>query len=450
MAWVREFVQRKPLWLTLAVIATLATAAAAPWLLGKKCPRKIVIASGRKDGAYYQFAQQYKTLLAKDGIEVEVRETAGSVENTQLLRSGEASIAMVQGGLAKPREKGGLQSLASLYLEPVWVFCRSDKPVNYLEALRNRRIAIGGEGSGVRAVAIMLLADAELTSADGTALNDTVLTADSGADAASLLEQGEIDAAFFVVAPQSEIVQRLMKAPGIRLMNFRQAPAFRRKHRFLASVTAPEGLSNFRGNNPPRDIKLLAPAATLVARDDLHHALIPLILGAARDVHYAGGMLEEPGAFPSADHVDYPLNYDARRFLKTGPSFFYRYLPFWFAAWLDRVKLLLLPMFTLLFPLLKFAPPMYRWRIRSKIYRWYTVLRAVDMKLRDGEHADSYAEDIENLEQLERELAEIDVPLSYMQEFYNLRLHAAFVLDNLRQRVRDNSGVRRAPLRMSA
>jgi len=449
MAWVRDFVQRRRLWLTLALLATLATAAAAPWLLGRKCPRKIVIATGRKDGAYYQFALQYRALMAKDGIEVEVRETAGSVENAQLLRSGEASLAMIQGGLRKQRGPVELQSLASLYLEPVWIFCRSEQPVDFLEALRNKRVAIGSEGSGVRAIALMLLAEAGLTAADGTALDATTLRSDSGSDAARRLEAGEIDAAFFVIAPQSDIVQRLLRAPGIRLLNFRQAAAYQRRHRFLASVTAPEGLSDLQKNSPPRNVKLLAPAATLVARNDLHHALIPLILRAARTVHHHGGMLEEPGDFPSAEHVDYPLSYDARRFLETGPSFFYRYLPFSVAAWLDRVKLLLLPMFTLLFPLFKFAPPMYRWRIRSKIYRWYTVLRAVDMKLRDGVNVGSYGEDIENLEQLERELAEIDVPLSYMQEFYNLRLHAAFVLDKLRQRVSEENTAQQ-PLRISA
>jgi len=450
MVWLREVFQRRRLWLTLALLATLATAAAAPWLMGRKCPRRIVIATGRKDGAYYQFAQQYRELLAKDGIQVEVRETAGSVENARLLRNGEVSLAMIQGGLAGKRAPAELQSLASLYLEPVWVFCRSEKPVNYLEALRGRRVAIGGDGSGVRAVALMLLADAQLTSASGTPIDGTTLTADSGRDAAARLEAGEIDAAFFVVAPQSAIVQKLMRTPGIRLMNFRQAAAYQRRHRFLAGVVAPEGLSGLKDNDPPRDIQLVAPAATLVARNDLHHALIPLILGAARQVHQEGGMLEQPGDFPSAAHVDYPLSYDARRFLEKGPSLFYRYLPFWFAAWLDRVKLLLLPMFTLLFPLLKFAPPMYRWRIRSKIYRWYKVLREVDIKMRAGGPAESYDRDIANLEKLERELAEIDVPLSYMQEFYNLRLHVAFVLENLRQRVGGDETKRRSPLRMIA
>ena len=180
-----------------------------------------------------------------------------------------------------------------------------------------------------------------------------------------------------------------------------------------------------------RDRKHLAPTANLVARKGLHSALVPLLLGAVTQVHEGGGFLEQPGVFPSSRHVDAPMNDDSRRYLKSGPSFFYRYLPFGLAAWLDRVKLVLLPLCTLLFPFLKAAPPIYRWRIRSKIYRWYRVLREVDQKLRDAADRVDVSAEIARLKKLERELGEVSVPLSYMEEFYNLRLHVSFVLSQL-------------------
>jgi hypothetical protein len=198
-------------------------------------------------------------------------------------------------------------------------------------------------------------------------------------------------------------------------------------------VTLPEGLIDFQRDIPSRDIVLLAPAANLVARADLHHALVPLLLHTMEEVHEAEGLLAHPEPFPSSAYVDYPLNRDARQYFRAGPSLFYRHLPFWLAAWLDRVKLVLLPMCTLLFPLLKVAPPVYRWRIRSKIYRWYRVLRKIDQKLKDARPGTDFSQDIADLKSLETELAEVSVPLSYMAEFYNLHLHISFVLERLHE-----------------
>ena len=151
------------------------------------------------------------------------------------------------------------------------------------------------------------------------------------------------------------------------------------------------------------------------------------------EVHEAGGLLAHPEPFPSASYVDYPLNRDARRYFRAGPTLFYRFLPFWLAAWLDRVKILLLPLCTLLCPLLKVAPPVYRWRIRSKIYRWYRVLREIDQKLKGAQPETDFRQDMANLRNLETELAEVSVPLSYMAEFYDLHLHIVLVQNKLQK-----------------
>ena len=416
--------------LLISVSALLAT----PWLIGPPCPSRIEIATGSEEGAYFAFAHKYREILATEGITLDVRTTAGSVENSRLLRAeaGDVTLALIQGGTATTAATGELESLASLYLEPIWVFCRSDNPIDSLEQLRGKRIAIGPKGSGTRAIALKLLGDNRMdpgaNQADGTEFVDW-----ETAEAYEGLKSGKIDVAFFVISPESSIVHELLQTDGIQLMNFQRAAAYRRKYPFLSSVTLPEGLINFQQNVPSRDIVLLSPAATLVARADLHHALIPLLLETVEQVHEAGGLLAQPEAFPSPNYVDYPLNPNARRQFRSGPSMFYRYLPFWLAAWLDRVKLVLLPMCTLLLPLLKVAPPIYRWRIRSKIYRWYTVLREIEKKLKDARPGTDFSQDIANLKGLETELAEVSVPLSYMAEFYNLHLHISLVLNKLEQ-----------------
>ena len=430
-----------------ALLISAAALLATPWLIGPRCPNHVVIATGSPDGAYYDFANQYRLLLAKQGITVDVLATKGSVENSERLSRGtdNVSLALIQGGISPKGDTDHLESLASLYLEPVWVFCRSNEPVDDFEHLRGKRISIGPEGSGTREIAKRLLADNKM--APHASVNVECEIVDWGTHASvEGLKSGEIDAAFFVISPNSPIVHELLLADGIQLMNFRRAAAYRRRYPFLSSVTLPEGLIDFEKNIPSRDTVLLAPSANLVARDDLHHALVPLLLQTAEQVHESGGLLAFPESFPSPNFVDHPLNPTARRYFRSGPTLFYRYLPFWLAAWLDRVKILLLPLCTLLLPLLKVAPPVYRWRIRSKIFRWYRVLREVEQKLKDAGPETDFRTDMERLRNLEAELSEVSVPLSYMAEFYDLHLHIMLVQNKLQMhgQTTGNTGVRKA------
>ncbi|REJ97471.1 MAG: C4-dicarboxylate ABC transporter substrate-binding protein [Planctomycetota bacterium] len=415
------------------VLVLLLTIAAAPWLISPKVPSRVVIATGRPDGAYFAFATRYQEILARDGIELVIRETAGSIENRALLESDDSGVtlAFIQGGTIADAADANLVSLASLYHEPIWVFYRGEEPVTRLTELSGERIAVGPEGSGTRAVAETLLWQNGVEDESEQSAKLLNLT---GREAADALRAGRIDAAFFVVSPESPLILELLEDESVRLMNFSRAAAYERRFSFLDRVVLHQGMVDFERDLPARDVSLIAPTANLVARSDIHPALIPLMLSAAEKVHEGGGLLEEPGEFPSALHVDAPLHADAARYLKSGPSILFKYLPFSVAATLDRMKLMLLPFCTLLFPLIKAAPPVYRWRIRYRIYRWYHVLREIDQKLKNADPAADFSDDIERLKTLESELTEVSVPLSYMEEFYNLHLHIAFVRGRLEER----------------
>jgi TRAP-type uncharacterized transport system substrate-binding protein len=129
-------------------------------------PKRVVIATGRSDGAYYRYAQQYRERFAKVGITLEVRETS-AVENIRLLEDPKSGvdIAFVQGGTASVAKSDSLVSLASLYFEPLWVFSRTAPGPTDLRELRGRRLAVGPEGSGTRVVALTLLAANGITEA---------------------------------------------------------------------------------------------------------------------------------------------------------------------------------------------------------------------------------------------------------------------------------------------
>lgn len=393
--------------------------------VGAPPPKIVRMATGAKNGAYYAFAQQYARLLAKDAIVLEVVSTAGSVENLSLLKDGRVSLALVQGGSATFDDKQRLQSLGSLFLEPVWVFVRARQPIKRFLDLKGKRLAVGASGSGTYLLANQLLSAAGITES-----NSTLVRGDSS-QAVTSLSQGTIDAAFFVASPTAPLIRSLLENPNFQLLNFDRAAAYGRLFPFLAPVILAEGVVNLERNVPSHDTSLVAVSANLAARGDLHASLIPALLEAITKVHEGGGLLEQKRQFPSVDFVDLPLNEDARRYIANGPSFLYRWLPYGWAVLLDRLKILILPFLALLIPLFRVAPPLYDWRTRSKIYRWYAVVREIDTAVQAKASAGEAQSLLDRLANLEREVTSVSVPLSYTGELYNLRLHIRLLQQKL-------------------
>jgi TRAP transporter TAXI family solute receptor len=417
------FVEFMKVWGLLTVIVVVGFVVTYQYV-GSPPPKVVRIATGAKDGAYYAFAQRYARLLANDGISLEVVPTAGSVENFDLLKKGEVSLALVQGGTATDDDKERLQSLGSLFLEPVWVFTRKQKTIKRFSELKGKHLAVGAPGSGTYLLAMQLLSAAGITGS-----NATLIQGDPAQTIASL-SQGKIDAAFFVASPEAPFIQSLLLKPTIELLNFDRAPAYGRVFPFLTPVTLGEGMLDLRRNIPSHDTTLVAASANLAAGRDLNASLIPALLKAITEVHQAGGVLEKKRQFPSVDFVDLPLNEDARRYIKNGPSFLFRWLPYGTAVLMDRLKILILP-FLALIPLFRIAPPLYNWRVRRKIYRWYAAVREIDSMVQKGVSAADAEGAISRLKELEREVASVSVPLSYTGELYHLRLHIGFLREKL-------------------
>ncbi len=389
-------------------------------------PKRIVITTGGESGAYYQFAQRYAAILARDGITLEVKASAGSLENLDRLKADQAQVGFVQGGVVPPKENpdaeddSGLLSLGSLFYEPVWVFYRGERDLSRLTELRGKRIAIGQEGSGVRQLAQQLLAANEIEAGEQ-------LVPLSGLSAAEELQQGRIDAAFIIASESAPVVQVLLRSPGIRLMSFAQSGAYQRRFPFLTKLTFPQGVADLVRDFPPNDIKVLAPTANLIVRHDLHPALQSLLLQAASEVHGKSGFFQDAGEFPSYKDQMLPLSPDAARYFKSGPSFLQRYLPFWLAVLVDRLIVLLLPVVALLIPLLKVAPAIYTWRVRSKVFRCYGELKFLEDDLKNHFDRARLAEYRSRLDALEDEAVQLHVPLGFTDLVYTLREHVNLV-----------------------
>lgn len=391
-------------------------------------PRHVIMTSGGDSGAYYHFAKRYEAILARAGITLEVRTSEGSVQNLERLRSGEAQIGFIQGGVVEQPddadidqepENYGLLSLGSVFYEPVWVFYRG-KTIDRLSDLQGKRIAIGQEGSGIRQLAQRLLEDNEVDFKANT-------LPISGLDAAEELQQGRIDAAFIIAAEHAPVVQVLLRSPGVKLMNFSQSFAYERRYPFLTRLTMPKGVADLVRDLPPEDTRVLAPTASLVVSEDLHPALQNLLLQAARQVHGKPGFFQTANEFPAYMDAMLPLSSEADRFFKSGPPFLQRYLPFWLAVLVDRLIVLLVPVIALLIPLMRVAPALYSWRVRSKVFRCYGELKFLEDDLKNHYDPARLEEYRNRLDTLDEEAAELHVPLGFTDLVYTLREHVNLV-----------------------
>jgi len=394
-------------------------------------PSRVVIATGRSDGAYYRYAQLYRERLAKAGITLDVKETSGSVENIRLLedpRSG-VDIAFVQGGTASAATKtDSLVSLGSLYFEPLWVFSRTAPGPTDLRELKGRRLAVGPEGSGTRAVAVQLLAANGISDANSRLLPIT------GTPAVEALRNNLVDTVFLIAGPSSPAVKEMLHLPGIELLSFPRADAYAKYFAFLNKLVLPAGALSLQENLPPKDSQLLAPAATLVVSNDFHPALVDLVLVTAAAVHGHRGLFEAAQQFPSPDYLEFPLMHEAERYHKSGPPFLARYLPFWAATLVDRVKVLVLPLLVLV-PLARLAPAVYKWRNRSKIIKRYRDVVDVDQALALRPSPEECGALLARMEKIEEDVRSLKVPLGYADAHYHLRMHA----DLVRRRVQEMS-----------
>ena len=422
------------------IALALVLLALAYWVLDPTPPKKIVLATGSDQGAYSEFGKRYVQILKGYGVTVELRPTQGAAENLRLLRDPNSGvdIAFVQGGAgdvvpltdniasdATSDDSTPLVSLGSLFYEPVWLFYRTESARRLLKAnamtslsqLPGWRLNIGADGSGTSNLMATLI--------DANRIEPAALTLLRKPQTPAVMDllAGDSDALVFASAPESLMVQMLLQTPGIALFDFAQADAYSRRFAFLTSVTLPRGVVDLARDLPPQQVRLIAPTASLVARRTTHPALIQLFVQAAKQVHGGSGWFQRKGEFPTAAAAEQPLAKEAQRFYASGTPVLQRYLPFWMANLVDRMWPVLLSIVAILIPLSRMLPPLYQFRVRSRIFRWYAQLREVETAI----GTQPTDELLRRLKAIEMRAEQVTVPLSYADELYSLRSHIQMV-----------------------
>jgi TRAP transporter TAXI family solute receptor len=409
-----------------AILLTIAALAVAFHFVQPAPPKKIVMASGQKEGRYGYYAKQYKAFLARNGVTLELHPSSGAVQNMALLMDPNSGVdlAFVQGGTGFGANAEDLVSLGSLYYEPLWVFYRG-AALKDLDGLRGKKIAIGAEESGTRALALQLLA------MNGAVLPPTQLLPLGGKEGEEQLTKGKIDAMMLVAPADSNQVARLAATRGIHLLSLERAEAYTRLFPYLTRLVLPHGVFDLAQDVPSRDIVMVAPTANLIARDSLHPALDYLLMRAATEIHSGSGVFNREREFPAPRDTGFPLSDVAARYYKSGPPLLQRYLPFWAANLVDRLWVILVPILAISIPLVRLVPPLYRWRVRSRIYRWYARLKEIELQLDDNADAETLEGFLKRLEDIERSVNRIPTPLAYFENLYGFRAH----IDLVRQRI---------------
>lgn len=389
---------------------------------------KIVMTAGAEGGIYHNYAQRYAQILKRDGITLDIRTSSGSVENFQRLREddSEFQVGFIQSGTGNGEQAPGIQTIAAISYEPIWVFYQGNATYDRLSQLRGKRISLGLPGSGLRIVANDLLTE------NGITTNNSTLEELNGNNAYEQLLNNKIDAAFFIGRADSQLIHTLLNS-GIKLMSFSQADALVQKFPSLSKITYPRGATSLINDRPSHDVTLLAATAMLVSKESLHPALAYLLLDAANVIHNAPDFFTPRNYFPNQNIEDFNISDETRRYFKSGRPFLQRYLPFWLANFIERRFTILLPFIAVLFGLIQAVPRIYEASMKKRLVVWYKEIHLLEEEIwnthepSDEKLAEWHAE----IEEIDANANQIDIPQRYYGDVYALKQAIRVVRDRV-------------------
>jgi uncharacterized protein len=401
------------------------------WTLIPAPPKSIAIATGFQDGLYYRFGERMQSSLKKQGVELQVLKTGGTQDNLALLADPKSGVdlAMIQGGVADVSQYPHFVSIAGIFYEPVWVFYRESSfkgvpdGLTLLTQLKGKRVSIGNPGSGTNSIAKLLLDTSGIKPAD---LEMQALTPQEGSEK---LATGHLDAVFVVAAAEAPLLKSFINLPGVHLMNFVQADAYTRALPFLTKVEVTRGMLSSESDQPRLNRQMIAATATLVSRETISPAIVSLLLENAQDVLKSYSRLQKPGEFPSINGLDFPLQMDSEIYLKDGPSFLHRHLPFWTAVWVGRFVRVVIPILAILIPLIAYIPALRNLSLRIRLSRIYAELKVIERSASDPASRENNRQMLAEIQTL---LNAIKVSSLESKELYDLKGHVNMVRERLK------------------
>jgi TRAP transporter TAXI family solute receptor len=393
-------------------------------------PTKIVIAGSFEGGHFEALALRYKDLLAEAHVEVDVRTTAGSVENLELLsdpRSG-VQIAFMQEGITNGEHAPDLLSLGRIDYQVLWLFYPAGETLTDLTQLKGKRVALGPPGSGTRIVTEQIL------DVSGVTADNTTLLKFAPQEAVGALNAGAIDALFLSFSPDSPILHSLLGNPNFRLLSLTDAEALTRIFPYLARLVLPRGAIDYERKIPANDVTLIATTNVVLVRKEIHPAIIDLLAQAIVEVHGAPGIFQRIGEFPLQTDPEFPIAEEALDFYKRGPSLLNRYLPFWITNYVKRGIAVLFTAIAIIIPVFSYAPRLYRWLVEYRLRGLYGRLRTIEANLQNSTMVQDILALEDELESLDRETIAFRVPMRHSALYFSIKAHLQLVHERIRKR----------------
>lgn len=418
-------------WSFLGVITTLIFSIIIVRHFNPAPPNHLIIATGEEQSVLNDLAKKYQKILKRDGVILEVKNSLGPIDNLTKLEDDDSKVsaAFVQDGLGSEENQIDVESLGSLYYEPIWIFYRSRENITHFSELYGRKIAVGKKGYATQVLTERLLTLSAVDTTDAELINMT------STESVTALKNGTVDAAIFMLPANHPIVHDLAMSKNIKLMNIAQSEAISRKDAAFHHLVLPRGALDLEADIPNQDIDLIASTTTLLIRDDLHPALSYLLLKAASEIHGSQGIFEKRGEFPTNKDETFSLSKDALQFYKSGGSIWQRYLPYWLAAWCDRFIILVIPIVAFILPLIRLIPKLYNWRLRTHIYQRYGELKFLEMQLKATVTKDEYENYMLRLNEIEERVNKMKLPQNFSDYVYSLKGHIQYVRDRIEKTV---------------
>src|SRR3989441_4280082 len=389
-------------------------------------PRHLAIAAGMAGSGYDNFARQYARILARHGVELEIRNSAGAVENLDLLRDPASGVqaALTTFGITRPADADILYSLGGIFDAAIFIFYRNAEPITVFAQFRGKRLSIGVPGSALRSLMLDVLKAIDALDAS-IHLLDLDYT-----QAIDALIAGEIDVA---IVPQLDgsPLQRALGVPGIRLMSVAQAEAIAKTVPGLKHVVLWRGLIDLGRDIPNSDVDLLASRNRLLVRKDFHPALQYLLLEAMREVHWAAGPFNRLGEFPAEQPSDLPLSPTAEAFYRSGATFWQRYTSFWLTSLLNRIAFFVIPVVATMIPVIGFALPFYRWLHIRHIDQLHRALGKLERELTQSADKSRFVEYQTRIAEIESAVRLLKVARRFEVDLQRLRIHLRMVQENV-------------------
>ena len=98
---------------------------------------------------------------------------------------------------------------------------------------------------------------------------------------------------------------------------------------------------------------------------------------------------------------------------------------------IDRLVVSLVVLLPLLIPAMRFAPQIYRWRVRRRILRWYAVLKDLESGLEANPTVAERQRALADLDRIEAAVNDTVVPLGFTDQLYQLKAYIVTVRGHL-------------------